>query len=337
MLFSKLKDLTGINLAKPPKIDFSSIQNNLSNGLFEKVESSFRNRKADKINSSLTSGDVEKLVSMYAKKNMILAAATSIVPGPLGILGSIPELVINMGNQMYMIYDLGCAYDKEDFISKDLLIEIPLSVFGGNTDLSTLQNSSNLLDSPQILLKQKTKDLGKAMVEKSLKKSIVQFVPVAGPLLMGTWAKLTTSKIANSSKSFLDDTKTFSEPIKKEESKEIETKIQVQKIKALANLIESNDDINEEQIAFIAPIIENMDIPKDRKNYLFEEASKMGSNFEIDYDLFKTYGEADNLILEMIVMAKRNGFIDDMEKAYIFKVADHVDVSSNLVLDMLEG
>jgi len=335
MFISKLKDLTRFN--KKPKniIDFSALTNQLNTGLFNMMESSFTSRKKDVDNTSYTQKDVDVIVEGYAKKNMIMAAASSIVPGPLGILGAIPELILNFGNQMYLIYDLGCAYDKENFINKDLLLDIPLAAFGGNTNLAAVQDLTDLKDSPATVLQEKAKGIGKMIVEKNLKKSIVQFIPVGGPIVMGMWSKMTTSKIANLSKSFLDQEATYTEHFRKEETPDITRELQLQKIKGLANLIESNNDINEEQITFIGPIIENAEISDDQKIHLLDESMKVGSNFQLDYQLLKDYEEDENLILEMAIMAKRSGTVDNFEKEYIRKVAGEMNLDPSFADNLL--
>ncbi len=331
-MFNKLKDLRRFNKRKGVIIDLTAIKNKLDNGLFEVMEASFKKRKSNPDNSNFTSEEVDAIIEGYAKRNMILAAASSIVPGPLGILGSIPELLINFGNQMNMIYDLGCAYNKESFVTKDLLIDIPFAAFGGNTNLATIQNyNENLSDSSKEVLQEKIKSLGKSIIEKNLKKSIIQFVPITGPVLMGVWAKMTTSKVANISKSFFNQNTTYEEPLKKEATAEISSALQVQKIKGLANLIESNNDINEAQISFIGPIIENADLPESQKRYLLEESLKTGSNFPLDYQLLRDYEEEENFILEMVVMANRSGSIDELEKRYIFEVANKLALDKSFV------
>ena len=335
MLISKLKDLASFKPKIENPIDIEGLQSKLSTGLFDVMEKSFVSRKAAIDNSSFNPSDVDKIIDGYATKNMIAAAASSIVPGPLGMLGAIPELIINFGNQMFMIYDLGCAHDKEDFINKDLLLDIPFSVLGGNTDLSQLQSQANLIDSPQQALMEKATGLGKTMVDKTLKKSIIQFVPIAGPIIMGTWSKVTTSKIAKTSTSFYDNNLEFKEHFKKEETSEISQKVQVEKIKALANLIECNEDINEEQLAFLAPIIENIDLPQSRKNHFLEEAAKVGSNFQLDYQTLIEYEEDANLMMELVIMAKRSGHIDQLEKKYIHQVGRDLDFDSVLLKQLI--
>ena len=337
MFLSKIKDLTRFNKKPKMPIDITFLQNQLSGGLFNVMEKSFQSRQIDTNNSTYSKDDVEKIVNLYSKKNMVAAAASSIIPGPLGILGSIPDLIINFGNQMFMIYDLGCAYDKENFLNKDLLLDIPFAAFGGNTNLAQLQsNPSDLIDSPIDALKGKATGLGKSMVDRTLKKSIVQFVPIAGPVMMGIWSKMTTSKIAKSSQGFFDQEAVYVEHFKKDENEKIIADLQVQKIKALANLIECNDDINESQIEFIGPIIENAPIEQNRKNFLLEESLKTGSNFQLDYQLLKDYEEDENLIFELVVMARRSGFIDNLEKQYIHKIAQKLEIDQMMVDDLMK-
>ena len=276
--------------------------------------------------------DIDRIVAAYAKKNMILAAAASIVPGPFGILGAMPELLLNFNNQMNMIYDLGCAYGKEDFINKDLLLDIPIAAFGGNTNLSILQNNKiDLSDSPKQILTGKATELGKAVIERTLKKSIIQFIPVGGPLLMGTWAKMTTTKIYKGSKSFLDQTENYVEHYKKEENDEIRKQLLIEKIKSLANLIESNNEINEKQLDLIGTIIENAAISKEEKEYYLEESLKTGSKFQLNYQLLKDYEEEEDVLMQLIVMAKRSGHIDEQEKQYIHGVGEELGFDRQFV------
>ena len=222
MFISKIKDLTRFVSPKKDLIDLSALQNQLNNGIFSTMESAFQACIADKGNSQYTQADIDAIVADYAKKNMLLAAASSVVSGPLGILGSIPELLLNFKNQFGMIYDLSCANEKESFLNKDLLLDIPIAAFGGNTQLMAMQNNAqDLIDSPVAVLKEKVQTLGKGMIDRTLKKSIAQFIPVGGPIIMGIWAKAATKKIANTSTSFFDNKAIYIEHYKPEETPEI--------------------------------------------------------------------------------------------------------------------
>ncbi len=331
-MFSKLKEITKFKKKDKNLIDLSFITNELEDGLFNILEKSFSERKSDEFNSRFESGNIDEIVKYYTKKNMILAASSSIVPGPMGILGSVPELLLNLGNQMKMIYDLGCANGKENFLCKDLLLDIPIAAFGGNTNLHLLQNSkTDLIDSPEDVLREKVTTLGKSLVEKTLKKSIVQFVPIAGPILMGTWAKMTTLKISNGSIMFFREEDQYVEHVKKQETEEIKTKLLTEKIKGLANLIEVNEEINEDQIELIGTIIENSGLNEKEKQYYLEESLKVGSNFKLNNELLIDYEEDESLILEMVIMAKRSGQIDKFEKEYIYKTGEALNIKKSFI------
>ena len=336
MFLSKIKDLTRFVSPQKDLIDISALQEKLNNGLMSTMETSFQACLTNPTNSKYAADDVAQIVQGYAKKNMILAAASSVVPGPLGILGAVPELMLNFKNQFGMIYDVSCANEKENFLNKDLLLDIPIAAFGGNTNLMAVQNDAqDLIDSPLAVLQGKAQTLGKGVIDRTLKKSIAQFIPVGGPIIMGIWAKTTTNKIAKTSTSFFDKKAIYVEHYKPEETPEILRELQVQKIKGLANLIECNDEINEDQIAFIGPIIENAAIPQSLKNQLLEESLKVGSNFQLDYDLLKEYEEDEALIMEMAILAKRSGSIDKLEQKYILEEADKMKLEKGFVKDLL--
>lgn len=313
-------------------IDIPALKGKLTDGLYNTMEEAFESRKADTVNSSFTPADTDKIIKGYAKQNMILAAASSIVPGPMGMLGAIPELLLNMRNQMYMIYDLSCAHGKENFINRDLLLDIPIAAFGGNTNLGSLQNlKEDLADSPKDVLMGKTTQLGGALIERTLKKSVVQFIPVAGPIVMASWSKIATAKISKGSLSFLDNAATYTEHFKPDEDQSIHLDLKREKIKGLINLIEANNEIHEAEIEFINSLIEASDLERGEKDYFLTEALKTGSNLDLNYGLLKEYEEDMELIMEMAVMAKRDGLVDELEKTYIRKVARDLNVEASLV------
>lgn len=331
-MLSKLKTLTKFRKESKALIDIGAIKTELYDGLFNVMNKSFEQRKSDSTNSKLTPKDINKIIEAYSRKNMIIASAASIVPGPFGVLGAIPELLLNFKNQMDMIYDLGCANGKEGFINKDILLDIPISAFGGNTNLSKIQNNeTELVDSAESILIEKSIVLGESIIERTLKKSIVQFIPVAGPILMGTWAKWTTSKISKGSLNFLDQQKNFIEHFKPDEPEEIKRLLQIEKIKGLANLIEANNEINEKQIELIGTIIENSDLNEQEKEYFLHESLKTGSKFKLDKDLLKKYEEDEDLLMQLIVMANRTGKIDELERIYIYDTGLELEIDPQFI------
>lgn len=319
-----------------PKIDFEVIQNEIGDKFFGLLDSTFADRVSNKENSNLNSEDLQNIVEQYSKQNMAIALASGLVPGPLGIFAAIPELVLTMKNQMAMIYDFSCGFDKESFINKDVLLDIPIFALGGQTNLSALQNQTNLNDSPVTILKEKSLDLGKGIVEKNLKKSLVKFIPVGGALIMATWAKMSTGKIADASKVFFDDNENFTDQ-KKDLSARIENKMIVEKIKAMINLMETDGDIHENELSFLAPVISNVDIPIEQKTYLLDEAQKVGSQLAIQFDLFDEFpDQVETMMMELCLLAKRDGSVHPSQLSYLFEVAENIKFDQSFLQEILD-
>ena len=325
-----LKKAVNISRQKElPKLDIDALQNQLGVQFFNILESTFIDRKANVENSKLTSKQLERVAAKYVKQNMAIAMASGLVPGPMGIFAAIPELTLTMKNQMAMIYDFSCGYDKESFLNKDLLLDIPIFALGGKTNLSNLQNKANLIDSPSIILKEKAIGLGKGIVERNLKKSLVKFIPVGGALIMATWAKMSTQKISKVSKTFFDDNEQL-EDKNTETPKKLKNQLVTEKIKAMINLMEANGNIHEEEIAFIAPVIAKAEIPDDQKAYLLQEAQTTGSQLSINFGLFDSYPEeAEIMMMELCILAKRDGIVHTAQKNYLMQIADKINYNQH--------
>ena len=319
-----------------PTLNIDELQDKLGGQFFVLLESTFDDRKSDKQNSALSQADIEAMAASYAKKNMAIALASGMVPGPMGIFAAVPELVLTMKNQMGMIYDFSCGFDKESFLNKDLLLDIPIFALGGKTDLAAMQNQSNLLDSPSQVLKGKATDLGKGIVERNLKKSLVKFIPVGGAVIMATWAKMSTNKIAKASKTFFDDNEHF-EDVKKKLPQSLENQLTVEKIKAMVNLMEANGSIHENELAFIAPVIANAEIPDGQKAYLLHEAESIGSELSIQFNLFTAYPEeVETMMMELCLLAKRDGTVHPEQNNYLLNIAEKVGFDKSELKGILD-
>lgn len=87
-MLAKLEALRKFRNESKAVIDLPAIRKELYDGLFNVMHESFEQRKSDTINSKFTPKDVNKIIEAYSRKNMMLAAAASIVPGPFGVLSN---------------------------------------------------------------------------------------------------------------------------------------------------------------------------------------------------------------------------------------------------------
>lgn len=334
-MISKLKKLLKLN-RNTQIINVQGITSKFSDGLFSIMDKTFAQKQNDNSVGPLSPAETQKMIKGYAKKNMILAATSSIVPGPLGILTSIPQLVISFGNQMKMVYDIGGANGKENILTKDLLLDIPFAALGGDLDLGSIQQANNLSNSNTNMLYDKAIKLSKNVVQQTLKKSVVQFVPVAGPVMMGVWARMSTQKISKSASDFFSPDLIASNNIIPTTKIAVnEQELQLERIKLLCNIVECNDEVNELELESLASIIANSSIPEKEQSDYLGEALLDNKLFEVNYDLLRTNGESHDAIMEMIVMASRDGEFDNDELNYVYEVGGKLQVAKSDIDELI--
>lgn len=339
-LFKKASSLLGFGKTEfSPTDPIDAIISSLGGEFSGLLDEAFSERFEDADNSELTPEQVKATIAKYSDLNVAIAAASAVVPGPLGILSSVGELVLVTGNQLRMIYDLGCVFDKENFLTKDLLLDIPMQAMGVTTNLDEMQNQlGSLVESPADMLTEKATGYAKVIAIKNLKKSLVKCVPVGGSLLMSIWTKKSTKKIGKIAESFLDDAEVLL-PIPANQSfqEEESTEILVERIKILATLMEQNGQIKESELAFLVPLIENAPLGDEESAQLLKEAKRLGSHFNIDYTAIRQFPDVvDDLMSDLVVLAKRDGIVGPNELAYLKEVARQLGESEEDLLELIE-
>lgn len=322
-----------------PKTDFEEklkeTTNKLGDSFFDKLDGIFEDRKSDALNSDLTKEQIDAVVQDYAKKNMIIAAASSAMPGPLGVVAMVFEVTSVVGNQIKMIYDIGCAYDKEDLINRDLLIDIPLHAMGIETNLDQIQNltPAEMMESGMDQLKEKTTSLAKEIATKSVKKSAVKFLPVAGSILMAVWTKSSTKKMSDAAFYFFDKNKTLKPKKKFKPDTSITNYLHLQ---VLMNLMKADGENSPEEIEFLTPMIQQVNISEENRKELLAnlETDKI---YDIDLSAFKDYeDEKDALMNDMVILYKRDEDFHENEIKYIHEVGKQLGFKEDYIKDLLD-
>jgi len=140
------------------------------------------------------------IVNGYAKCNGGISAAANLVPaGPLGILAVAPEIITVMRNQIAMIYDVGVAYDKQQYLNKELLASVLISSLG------TAANRVIVIKASEIIARKLTPSMFKRIVHQltatvvnsAAKSSVSKWLPGVGPTAMGLWSAYSTKQVGN--------------------------------------------------------------------------------------------------------------------------------------------
>ena len=323
----------------PSEDAIDKIVASLGGKLHSALDSVFDERLSDLENSTLQPGQAKEIIAKYGKLNQAVAAASAVLPGPLGILAGAGELVVVTGNQMRMIYDLGCSANKESVLSKGMLIEIPLQALGGGVSREVLEAAQeNPAEAAGDLLAEQSRAYAKVIAVKNLKKSLVKCVPVGGALLMAVWTKKSTNKIGKVAESVLLDELTLGSPSSANALAEDEPEeLLVERIKIMATLMEQNGEIKDEELAFLVPIIESAELAAERREQLLREAKRIGSQFEIDFAALREVPDlVDDLMSDLVVLARRDGEVGSRELNYLKEVAAQVGFAEADMLDLLD-
>ena len=87
---------------------------------------------------------------------------------------------------------------------------------------------------------------------------------------------------------------------------------------------------------FIAPVIENAEIPDSQKAYLLDEASQTGSNLEVELSLFQDYPEeVQTLVMELCVLAKRDGTVHPAQRRYLMEIIETLEFDKKEMEELL--
>ena len=321
-----------------------SIQEQLSGKLTDALMGAFdsviQERKEHFLNNTNpTKEEIESLISSRSKKNATISGLAGLVPGPLGMLSAVPEIVAVMKNQIIMVYDIGVALEKEDQLNKELIVSVILSSMGNSgIGLVTVHASRLVVKRASLRLFQAIVTvLGGKVTQQLLKSMFAKWIPIVGAGAMAAWSKYSTTQLGLKAKDLLshdieieeaecDDSMLDStlEPIN-------EALFAENKLMILIGLLKADEKIHELEKEYLLELIDTSDLSGDKK-YQFIKSLDNDTHFEIDYKIFANNpDESTALLSDMIAFAKRDGDFHKAEKAFIKKVAKEMGVSDKIV------
>lgn len=145
--------------------------------------------------SKIKTADIDKLIKSYSYKNAIISGGIGLIPGPVGMIAAIPEIVAVIKNQIKMVADIANAYGQK--ADKELVMEILFGVAGSAT-IGLVAGAGQNIFVKKVGTKASKKAIeifSKNILKQLLKSMSAKWIPVVGAVAMAAWSKYTTSKI----------------------------------------------------------------------------------------------------------------------------------------------
>lgn len=179
-----------------------------SNSLSKLFEAVIRSRKEKYKNSPHLrpeKKDIPRLIEDCARANAAISGAAGLVPGPLGMLTILPEILAVTRNQITLVYDIAVANKKDHFMTTESLAGIFISAFGTSaTGLATIQGGKLIVKRSSLRVFQKAIALlGGKITQQAIKAAIGKWLPVVGAAALAAWTHTTTKSVGNKANKLL--------------------------------------------------------------------------------------------------------------------------------------
>lgn len=302
---------------------------------------------------------VDQIISSACNKNMVISGGVSLIPGPWGMAAAVPELVMVIRNQLTMIYDIGKAYgNNTNVLQKELIAGILVASTGQlGGGILVMQGSRILVRRASLRVFQKIVQLLAGRVTQQLLKSMVaKWIPVAGAVAMGAWARHLTNKIGQQAKDIfakdiqldtVEITETGERPIAQATAQSISAPAQeqisqtsiedvnAQKLKVLVNLMKVDGVTDERERGYILPLIESLNLRDEVRGALLRSL-RDGERPTVEYATIKKYpDEIIPLLVDMAALIKIDGKVHPAEKMYMKQIGKEFGVSDTDIEEIL--
>ena len=294
-------------------------------GVFDGAAEAQRRRFEAHPETRPQASEVDGIISYYSNLNAGISGALSLVPGPLGMAAAIPEILLVIRNQVKMVYEIGVAYDKDEVLTRELLLGITMSAAGvGTIGLVAMHGSKVIVKRASLRVLQKMVGLlaGK-ITQQVLKSMVAKWVPFLGAAAIAVWTRYTTASIGRTAKQVLqlditvehDDVADHDMVV---EPAGLEERI-FQKILVLSNLAKADGHVADVERAFIMVIIDNAPLTPDERETLRTRAAAPDLQ-SVDLTVFKE-DDAVALLMDLVALANQDGVLHSAEKLYIRHIA----------------
>lgn len=295
-------------------------------------------------------GSTGKLISSTALTNSAISGGASLIPGPYGMLAVVPEIILVTRNQISLIYDIAAAHGKKDLMTKELAAMVFVSAMGsGAGSLLVVHGGKYLVRRTSLRVFQRLITiLGGKITQQALKSTISKWLPGVGAAAMAAWTNYLTRQIGKKATEIFSSNIEFEDNIIDIELVEPAENTpstgggtskpnDYYRIQALSNLMKIDGQSDEEELNFLASMIEESDLTTDEKISLISNLSSQETRLEGIEIIATSPSESISLMADMIALSKADGKIHITEKLYIKQIGKMLGFSDSDIDEMISA
>jgi len=276
---------------------------------------------------------ISSLIGSVALTNSAISGGASLVPGPWGMLAVVPELILVIRNQIALIYDIAAANGKKEIMTKELAAMVFASGMGTSVGgLAVVHGGKYLVKRASLQVFQKIVILlGGKITQQALKSAVSKWLPGVGAAAMAAWTNYMTRQIGKKASEIFSSDIEFEDsiadielikPINEEPiaSENFSKSIDFIKIKTLTNLMKIDGKIAEEELVFIAPLIENADVSDEEKSILINTLTDQDRTLDGLELVANSPSDSVALLADLVALAKIDNNLHITEKLFIKQI-----------------
>lgn len=340
--------------AKSEKSLSETMQEKLTEGLesaFEMVHTSKHEHYLKNPQDIPSVREIDSLIKVAATKNAAISGASSLIPGPWGMVAVVPELIAVMRLQIGLIYDIGAAYGKKDVLTKELALGIFVSALGSSAGSVLVIRGGTVLVKRASLRVMQTMIamLGGKIAQGAIKSAVAKWLPGVGAAAMAAWSAYMTKQIGEKAKEIMQ--KEIEEdgsaaldvdminPLDVAAADDVIASLDdpaaFGKIQVLIDLAKVDGALSAEEREALEAYVDCSDCSAEQRQQLrsfFDGPSQPLQGME---QIAGNPETAIGLLSSLVSFAKKDGSVHIAEKLYIKRVAALLGFSSSEVDDFL--
>lgn len=151
-------------------------------------------------------GTPDEMIEEAARKAFRISTALGLIPGPIGFVTILPEVVTLTKLQINLIYRIARHYGRAEEVDKEIVLLILANVMGVAGGGALVRKAGSLLvirSANTQVVKALARKVGTHVIDTAAKKAIGRWIPMATAPLFGYFSRSLTRKIGMEAKRLL--------------------------------------------------------------------------------------------------------------------------------------